>query len=189
MGGEGLAAVRVEAARGDQPGPPGLVHRQVGGRGRSGRPFVKPGVGDRQTGDLAHRGLELEHHLESALGDLGLVRRVRSQELGTADDRFDDRRHVVVVHAGAEEGRDAFGIEVGVGEAGQQAVDLGFAHSVLEVEGPVQPDFVRDLREQLVDRVDPDRGQHFGLVGSGRRCVPRQARLLQRGGVSRRVHQ
>src|SRR3712207_7868222 len=49
------------------------------------------------------RSLELEHRLQPALGDLRLVRRVWGEELRARDDRLDDRRHVVVVHPGAEE--------------------------------------------------------------------------------------
>ena len=103
VGGERLAAVRVDAAGDDEAAALGRAHRQVAGRGDRGGPLVEAGVGDRQPGQLRHRGLELEHHLQPALGDLRLVGRVGGEELGALGDRVDDRRHVVVVHPGAEE--------------------------------------------------------------------------------------
>ena len=113
VGRERLAAVRVQAARDDELAASlGRADRQVGGRGDRRRALVERGVGDRQRGELGDRGLELEHHLQAALGDLGLVRRVRGQELRALGDRVDDRRHVVVVHPGAEEAD--LGVGVGV---------------------------------------------------------------------------
>jgi hypothetical protein len=100
VGHQGLAAVRMDAPGGDQFSAPGLADRQVGGRGDGRRALVERRVRDREAGELRHRGLELEHHLEPALRDLGLVRRVGGQELRPARDRVDDRRHVVVVHSG-----------------------------------------------------------------------------------------
>ena len=44
-----------------------------------------------------------EQEVYAYLRDLGLVRRVRRQHLGARQDRVDDRRDVVVVHARAEE--------------------------------------------------------------------------------------
>ncbi len=88
VGRERLAAVRVQAARDDQLAPALLrAERQVGGGRDRGWALVQRGVGDRQPGQLGDRGLELEHHLEAALGDLWLVRRVRRQELGALSDR------------------------------------------------------------------------------------------------------
>ncbi len=103
VGRQRLAAVRVQAARDDEALALGRRHRQVAGRGDRGGPLVEAGVGDRQAGQLRHRGLELEHHLQAALGDLRLVGRVGREELGALGDRVDDRRHVVVVHPGADE--------------------------------------------------------------------------------------
>ena len=91
IGGESLAAVRVDAARDDETAAPGRPHRQVAGRGDRGRALVEAGVRDRQPGQLRHRGLELEHHLETALRYLRLVGRVRGEELGALGDRVDDR--------------------------------------------------------------------------------------------------
>ena len=92
------------------------AERQVGGRGDRRRALVERGVGDRQPGQLGDRGLELEHHLQPALGDLGLIRRVGGEELRARDDRVDQRRDVVVVHPGAEEAELRVGVGVARGE-------------------------------------------------------------------------
>ena len=126
VGAERLAAVRVNASR-DNELPPSLgrADRQVGGRGHGGRPLVERRVGHRERGELGDRGLELEHHLQAALGDLRLVRRVRGEELGALGDRVDDRRHVVVVHPGAEEADLGVGVGVARREARQVVEALG----------------------------------------------------------------
>ena len=83
VGGEGLAAVRVDAAGDDEAWRRSVApDRQVAGGGDRGGPLVETGVRDRQPGQLRHRRLELEHHLQPALGDLRLVGRVGGEELG-----------------------------------------------------------------------------------------------------------
>ena len=167
VGRERLAAVRVDAAGDDELGAFGRVHRQVARRGDRARPLVEPGVGDRQPGQLRHRGLELEHHLQPALGDLRLVGRVGREELGARGDRVDDRRHVVVVHPGAEEADLLFGVGVPPGQRREALVDLGLAHPLGQVERPAEAQRAGDLLEQLVDRLDADRGEHLGAVVRG----------------------
>ena len=167
VGGERLAAVRMKAAGDDELGAFGRVHRQVARRGDRARPLVEPGVGDRQPGQLRHRGLELEHHLQAALGDLRLVGRVRREELGARGDRVDDRRHVVVVHPGAEEGHLLFGVGVPPGQRREALVDLGLAHAFGQVERPAEAQRAGDLLEQLVDGLDTDRGEHLGAIVRG----------------------
>jgi len=71
---------------------------------RSDRRAVVPrGVRDVHPGQLADRRLVLEDRLEHALAQLRLVWGVRGQELAALEDGVHDRRHVVVVHARAEE--------------------------------------------------------------------------------------
>ena len=60
---------------------PGRVLRDVAGVGGDGRAVVARRVRDVHAGELADRGLVLEDRLEDALAHLGLVRRVRGQEL------------------------------------------------------------------------------------------------------------
>ena len=125
VGAKRLAAVGMNAPRDDQAPSLGGADRQVGGGRHRRRALVQRGVGDRQPAQLGDRGLELEHHLQAALGDLGLVGRVGGQELGALGDRVDDRRRVVVVHPGAQEADLALGVDVAPRQGRQVVEALG----------------------------------------------------------------
>ena len=170
VGGERLAAVRVDAAGDDEALAPGRAHRQVAGGGDRGGPLVEAGVGDRQPGQLRHRRLELEHHLQPALGDLRLVGRVRGEELRARGDRVDDRRHVVVVHPRPDEADLRFGVGVARRQRREALEDLGLAEAVGDRQRPAEPQRRRDLLEEVGGRVDADRVEHLGPVvrGGGR---------------------
>ena len=114
--------------------PLGRADRQVAGGGDGRGALVEAGARERQAGQLRHRGLELEHRLQAALGDLRLVGRVGGEELRARGDRVDDRRHVVVVHPGAEEADLRLGVGVAGGELAHALVDLGLVEAVGEVE-------------------------------------------------------
>ncbi len=46
-------------------------------------------------------------------------------------------------------------------------VDLGLGEAVGEVERAIEADVRGDAVEELVDRVDADRGEHLGPLGVG----------------------
>ncbi len=96
----------------------------------------------------------------------GWYGRVGSQELGAREDRVDDRRHVVVVHPGAEEAELGIGVRVLGRERAQVLEDVLLGHAVRQVERPVEPDLGRDLLEELLGRLSPDLGEHRLAVGS-----------------------
>ena len=129
VGGERLAAVRMDAAGDDEAAAPGRA-RSPGSRPR--RPRRAPRRGRRWrpaapvSSDIAVWNSNID--LQAALGDLRLVGRVGSEELGALGDRVDDRRHVVVVHPGAEEADLLLGVGVALGERREPLVDLGLAH-------------------------------------------------------------
>ncbi len=127
--------------------------RQVGGGADRARALVDRRVGDGQAGQLADRGLVLEHHLQAALADLRLVGRVRGQELRAAEQHVDRRGHVVVVHPGSEERQLVLGARCCARARSQQVrVDLLLAHARGQVELAAQPHAVGDLVEELLDR-------------------------------------
>ena len=112
----GLARVGMDAAGDHEPPPVVRVLGDVAGGGDRARALVHGRVRDGQAGQLGDRRLVLEHRLQPALRYLGLVGRVRGEELGARDDRVDQRRHVVVVHAGAEEADLVLGRDVAGGQ-------------------------------------------------------------------------
>ena len=161
VGRERRARVRVEPAARHQLPALGLELGQVARRGHRARPLVHRRVRHRQAGELRDRGLELEHHLEPALRDLGLVGRVRREELGAAEERVDQRRHVVVVHARAEEADLLLGVPVAGRQRGQVLVHLLLGLALREVELPAEPNRLRDVREQILQRADADGVEHL----------------------------
>ena len=60
------------------------------------------GVGDFHAGEFADHGLELEHGLQGALRDLGLIGRVAGEEFAALDEGIDDDRAIVPIGARAE---------------------------------------------------------------------------------------
>ena len=161
VGGERGARVRMQAARREQLGAPRLELGEVAGRRHGARALVHGGVRDGQPGELRDGGLVLEHHLQPALRDLGLIRRVRREELGAAEQRVDQRRYVVVVHAGAEEADLGVRVHVAGGERRQVLVDLLLGAPVRQVDGASQAHALRYVGEQIVERADADRAEHL----------------------------
>ena len=92
LAGDDDLAVALRAADGHQHG-----------LGRRAAAVVEAGVRDIEAGEPRDERLVLEHDLQIALADLGLVRRVGRVELAAAGDLIDDGRDEVVVAAAAEE--------------------------------------------------------------------------------------
>ena len=75
-------------------------------------PVVHGGVRHRQLRQPRDHRLELENHLQGALADLRLVRRVRRIELGAARKMFHHGGNDVIVHAATEKARHPRGRRV-----------------------------------------------------------------------------
>ncbi len=162
-----LARVRVHAARDDEPRASVGQLREVAGRRERRRALVHRRVGDVHPGQLADRGLELEHHLQAALRDLRLVGRVRGQELRARHQHVDDRGDVVVVEASPQEGELLLGAAVARGELAQVRVHLRLAAAGRQFDLAAQAHGGGDLGEELLDRSDADRLEHRGAVVVG----------------------
>ena len=162
-----LTRVRVHAARDHEPAAPVGQLGDVAGGGDRARALVDRRVGDRQAGQLADRGLVLEHRLQTALRDLGLVGRVGRQELRAARDRVDQCRHVVVVHARAQERDLVLGARVARGERAELIVDLLLGQPGVERQRVAEQQTGGNVAEQVLDPLNPDRGEHLGAVGVG----------------------
>ena len=134
------------------------------GIGGHRRPVVARGVRDVHAGQLADCGLVLEDRLEDALAHLGLVRRVRRQELAALKHGVDDRRHVVVVDARAEKRELAGAVGIPRREVLEMPRQLLLAERRVERELAVEAHGGRDVAEQLLDRGDTDRREHLLAV-------------------------
>ena len=137
-------------------------------RGHGGA-VVTRGVRDIHPGQLADRGLVLEDRLQDALAHLGLVRRVRGQELAALEDGVDDRRHVVVVDPCAEEREFTGRRDVPRFQLGQVREELRLRQRPLEVERPAEAHALGHVAEELLDRRDADRLEHRVAVRVGDR--------------------
>src|SRR6185503_219615 len=94
-----------------------------------------------------------------------------------AEQRVDQRRHVVVVHPSTEERDLVLGRDVAAREVAQVRVHLLFRLARRQVDRPVQPHVLRDVGEQLVDRAGADGLEHRLPVGVGGGGVATQLRL------------
>ena len=134
---------------------------------RDGRAVVARRIRDVHPRQLADRGLVLEHGLQHALRHLRLIRRVRRQQLAALEDRVDDRGHVVVVDAGAEEA-DLVD-DVLRRELLQVALQLRLGQRRRDRQLTRVAHRLRDVAKELLDRVDADLREHRLAVGVGER--------------------
>ncbi|MNZ53724.1 hypothetical protein D3C78_716090 [compost metagenome] len=172
----GTGAQHVEGLRvavhGGEEGVAGLVLRQAlaegHGLGRSGGFVEQGGVGDRQAGQVADQGLEVQQRFQAALGNFWLVRgiggvpgRVFQQ---VAQDR---RRSVGVVVALADVALEQL---VLAGDGLERGKRVGFALAVVRAEHAGAFDAVgNDRGGHGFQRVEAEGGQH-GLLVSGARA-------------------
>jgi hypothetical protein len=163
----------MHAPRYDELAPVGGELGDVARRGDGAWALVHRRVGERKPGQLADRGLIFEHRLQPALRYLGLIRRVGRQVLRALDDRVDQRRDVVVIHARAEERDLVLGGHVLAGERAQLSEHLLLGPAGVQRQRPGQPQARGDVGEQILDRRDADLRQHLAAVGLCGRCVAR----------------
>ena len=143
----------------------GAAHEQHG-LGDGGGLVEQRGVGDVEGGEVLHHGLEVQEGLEAALGDLGLVGRVRRVPGGrledvAADDRRGDRVEVALadhLHGGP----------VTAGDPAQLRQDLGLAEGRRQAECAIQADAGGhgQVHELLEARVPEDLEHLPGIGGA-----------------------
>ena len=143
-----------------------VLRDEAGIRG-DGRAVVPGRVGHVHPGQLADQRLVLEDRLQHALAHLGLIRRVRGQELAAGENDVHDRRDVVVVDPRPEEGELGARVDVPRRELLDVTHELGLAERGRNVELAVETDARRHLLEELVDGRDADRREHLLAVGVG----------------------
>ena len=156
-----LAHLRVHGLTDDDPAPSRDVLRHVAGVSGHGRAVVPGRVGDVHARELADCRLVLEDRLENPLAQLGLVWRVRREELASLEDRVDDGGHVVVIDARTEERQLAARVGVASRELCEVRNELRFGERRLEVERPLKTHALRDVPKELFDGRDADRREHL----------------------------
>ena len=169
VGGEHFAVLGVDAFGDQHAALAGGAHRHHGGLGHGGGAVVHGRVGHVHAGELADHGLKFEDGGERALRDLGLIGRVRGEELAARDHGIHQHGAEMVVHAGAEEA----GVAVGaLGRAVAEVIhNLVFGNAGRQIQRPVQPHLVGQVGEQLFRRTDAASVEHGAALGFGFRKI------------------
>jgi hypothetical protein len=154
-------------------------HRFAQGR----RAVVQRRVRDVERREEALVRLVLEDRLQRPLRNLGLIRRVRGEELRAQQQLVDARRLIVRVRAAAEEGDVVGGGLVARGQTAEPAARLDLRPGAGDVEQFLQLHVRGDGVEQPFDVVHADDGEHLADVLTGVRDV------AMRGGGSCGVRQ
>ena len=102
VGVEHLAVLGMQCPRHEEAVPAGDARRHHASLGDCRGTVVHRRVGDIHAGELRDHRLKLEDRGQDALGNLGLVRRVRGQELAARRQRVDHDRPEVAVYSCAE---------------------------------------------------------------------------------------
>mmetsp|Transcript_8984 Transcript_8984/g.30826 ORF Transcript_8984/g.30826 Transcript_8984/m.30826 type:complete len:581 (-) Transcript_8984:38-1780(-) len=144
------------------------------GLGRGRRLVQKRRVGHLHARELRHEGLVVQEHLEAALGDLGLVGRVRRVPARVLEHvAQDDERRVRLVVAQAHHGLEHL-VLLRHGLEERQRLRLGHGLGLVapELERLRQADVRRHRRRhELVEGREAERREHLGLVRLGRAHV------------------
>ncbi len=152
-----FAHLRIERLGDDNLVPPGRLAGDQAGICGDGGAVVARRVGDVHSGELADRRLILEDSLQRPLAHLGLIRRVRRQDLSALSNRVDHCRHVVVVDACSEKRQLQPGVDVSRRQLGEMLDQLELRQRGADFEIAPQPEVLGEICEQRLDRVHPDR--------------------------------
>ena len=128
------------------------------------RAVVDRCIGCVHAQQLAGQRLKLEHGLQRALADLGLVGRVGGVELGQAHDVADRGRRVVVVSPAADEARPVPDRHILPGDVRQVAACLHLRQGWRQVER-WKAEIRRHVSEQIFYCRGADGAQHLLAVG------------------------
>jgi hypothetical protein len=141
------------------------VHGLRGG----GRFIEQRGVGDRQAGEVGHHRLEVEQSLQTALGDLRLVRGVLRVPTGILQDiALDHSGHDAVVVAHPKVGLEDLVARRQTAQHGKNLAltQLAVVGQAGQRERPAEADGLGDgLAHQLFERVEPEGMQHLAHLG------------------------
>ena len=156
--------VAVDSAGDEDPLAPGLATGHQCRFGRGGSPIVMRRRHDIEAGQLADHRLVFVDRLERALAHLGLVGRVRRVPLSPKQQLVDRGRNPVAVDTRAEE-RGEVGPIAG-GQRLEAGCELELGDGIREPQ-LARPEIPRDVVEEGIHVVDPDRREHRGAILGG----------------------
>jgi hypothetical protein len=139
-----LAILGVQRPRHDHAASPREPLRHQHGFRGGGRAGPHGSVRNLHPRELAHQRLKFKYCLQRALANLGLIRRVRSQELAALDQGICDHRAQMVVDARAEEAGIA--ARVFRGPRPEVINDLLLGKRSREAQRRFEPEWSRDRR-------------------------------------------
>jgi hypothetical protein len=144
--------------------PAGRADRHQHRLGRGTAAVVEAGVRDIEPGEPRDQRLILEHDLQIALADFGLVGRVRGVELAPAGKLVDHRGHEMIVAAAAQEADLVLGVGVLGRERRHVLRELNLAHRGRNGELALQPQVGRNHCKEFFNRTGANRVEHRELV-------------------------
>ena len=140
------------------------------------RTIVHAGIGDITAEQARDLRLEFEQHLQRALRDFGLIRRVGGQKFAALDDMVDARGDMMTVSAAPEEKRPLTRRTILAREGRQMSFDRQFSGMVRQaMNGARQARAFGHINEQRVDIGRTDDGQHRRTVMIGQRQITHQS--------------
>ncbi len=160
----------VDVARDDDLVASGDANRHERRLGRGRAAVVHRRVHDIHREELGHERLVLVDRLQCALADLGLVRRVRGEELAAQREHRHGCGDVATLDRAADEERPVARARVHLGEPLEVRLDLYLGETRSDAELRVTR-VLGDRAEKLVDVAHADAFEHRGPIGIGVRRV------------------
>ena len=159
----------MQARRQNRLAPLGDAPRHADRFPAGGRPVIHGGVGDVAAQQPRDLRLEFEQHLQRALRDFGLVRRIGGQELAALDQMIDAGGNMMLVGARPQEEGRFPRRQILARQRGHVPLDRHLAGMVGKArDGAGQPGFGGHVDEQVVDGSGPDGGEHRLPVAVGK---------------------
>ena len=140
--------------------------------GRRGRAVIHRGIGHFHAGQHGDLSLKLEQCLQRALGDLGLIGRIGSKELGALNQVVDARRNVMPIGAAADEERHGSGRHVASRHLRKRPLDFELALAGRQIRRAQCCG--RNVGEQIIDVAHADAGEHLGAILGSERKIAHQ---------------
>ena len=163
-----LRIMRVQRAREHRAlaaGDAGRHRHRFPARGRS---VVERGIRHRTAIETRHLRLELEQHLERALRDFRLIRRVGGQEFAALNNVIHARWHMMLICACAQEKRAMRRSHILEGKFRKMPLNRHFAGMVGKAgDRSIQLRLCGHINEQIINRLCADDAKHRLPVGWG----------------------